>query len=67
MRAIEMLPEIFKNIAVDKMILLGEGQDAYKSIAQMVLPFLEVAKDLGFPSGKNESEQKTKRKRNQST
>ena len=36
MRAIEMLPEIFKNIAVDKMILLGEGQDAYKSIAQNV-------------------------------
>jgi regulator of protease activity HflC (stomatin/prohibitin superfamily) len=68
MKAIEMLPEIFKNITVDKMILLGEGQDAYKSIAQMVLPFLEVAKDLGFPSkGNEESETKTKRKRTPST
>ena len=53
MKAIEMLPEIFKNIAVDKMILLGEGQDAYKSIAQMVLPFLEVAKDLGLTKDAN--------------
>ncbi|MHA2054671.1 MAG: SPFH domain-containing protein [Candidatus Hodarchaeales archaeon] len=51
MKAIEMLPEIFKNIAVDKMILLGEGQDAYKSIAQMVLPFLEIAKDIGLTKG----------------
>ncbi len=54
MKAIEMLPEIFKNIAVDKMILLGEGQDAYKSIAQMVLPFLEIAKDIGITKGEND-------------
>ncbi len=48
LKTIDMLPEIFKNIEVDKMILLGEGQDAYKSIAQMVLPFMELAKEMGF-------------------
>lgn len=63
MKSIEMLPDIFKNIAVDKMILLGEGQDAYKSIAQMVLPFLEIAKDLGFSKGNEDPGTKTKRKR----
>ena len=63
MKSIEMLPDIFKNIAVDKMILLGEGQDAYKSIAQMVLPFLEIAKDLGFSKGNEDPGTKPKRKR----
>jgi regulator of protease activity HflC (stomatin/prohibitin superfamily) len=68
MKAIEMLPEVFKNVTVDKMILLGEGQDAYKSIAQMVVPFLEIAKDLGFPNKGNEDpETKPKRKRTTST
>ena len=67
MKSIEMLPEIFKNISVDKMILLGEGQDAYKSIAQMVLPFLEIAKDLGFSKGNGDPENKPKRKRTTST
>ena len=67
MKAIEMLPDIFKNIAVDKMILLGEGQDAYKSIAQMVIPFLEVAKTLGFPSdGKASEDTEKKQIRNRS-
>ena len=69
MKAIEMLPEIFKNIAVDKMILLGEGQDAYKSIAQMVLPFLEIAKDIGLAKGEGdlrESSIKQTRKRSES-
>ncbi|NHJ02438.1 MAG: hypothetical protein EAX86_09910 [Candidatus Heimdallarchaeota archaeon] len=48
LKTIDILPEIFKNIDVDKMILLGEGQDAYRSIAQMVLPFMELAKEMGF-------------------
>ncbi|MHA1512803.1 MAG: SPFH domain-containing protein [Candidatus Hodarchaeales archaeon] len=67
MKSLEMLPEIFKNIKVDKMILLGEGQDAYKSIAQMVLPFLEIAKDLGFSKGNEDPATKPKRKRTTST
>ena len=67
MKAIEMLPEIFKNIAVDKMILLGEGQDAYKSIAQMVIPFLEVAKELGFSKDASSSEPPSKQPRKRTT
>ncbi len=61
MKAIEMLPDIFKNVAVDKMILLGEGQDAYKSIAQMVIPFLEVAKELGLATNGKPSDDKEKK------
>ncbi|MHA1542924.1 MAG: SPFH domain-containing protein [Candidatus Hodarchaeales archaeon] len=67
MRAIEMLPEVFKNITVDKMILLGEGQDAFKSIAQMVVPFLEIAKDLGLSKDNADPAPKAKRKRTTST
>ncbi len=67
MKAIEMLPEIFKNIAVDKMILLGEGQDAYKSIAQMVIQFLEVAKELGFSKDASSSEAPSKQPRKRTT
>lgn len=48
LKTLDMLPEVFKNINVDKMILLGEGQDAYKSIAQMVLPFVELAREMGL-------------------
>ena len=67
MRAIEMLPEVFKNITVDKMILLGEGQDAFKSIAQMVVPFLEIAKDIGLSKDNDDPAPKQKRKRTIST
>ncbi|MFX0085677.1 MAG: SPFH domain-containing protein [Candidatus Hodarchaeota archaeon] len=67
LKTIDMLPEVFKNINVDKMILLGEGQDAYKSIAQMVLPFMELAKEMGFSRGNILPEkEKQPRKRNAS-
>ncbi|MFX0113518.1 MAG: SPFH domain-containing protein [Candidatus Hodarchaeota archaeon] len=46
LRVIESLPEIFRNIKVDRMLLLGEGQDAYKSLAQLVLPFAEIAREI---------------------
>ncbi len=63
LKTIDMLPEVFKNIKVDKMILLGEGQDAYKSIAQMVLPFMELAKEMGFSKGLLPEKEKQPRKR----
>ncbi len=66
LKTIDMLPEVFKNIKVDKMILLGEGQDAYKSIAQMVLPFMELAKEMGFSKGQLPGKEKQLRKRSQS-
>ncbi|MFW9853585.1 MAG: SPFH domain-containing protein [Candidatus Thorarchaeota archaeon] len=59
LKTIDMLPEVFKNINVDRMILLGEGQDAYKGIAQMILPFMELAKETGILSSK--ADQKRKR------
>ncbi|MFX0015446.1 MAG: SPFH domain-containing protein [Promethearchaeota archaeon] len=66
LKTIDMLPEIFKNINIDRMILLGEGQDAYKSVAQMVLPFMELAKEVGLTGGKLPlgNPEKQKRKRN---
>ena len=63
LKTIDMLPEVFKNIKVDKMILLGEGQDAYKSIAQMVLPFMELAKEMGFSKDLLSGKEKQPRKR----
>lgn len=46
LKTLEVLPEIFKGIKVDQMMLLGEGQDAYKSLAQMVLPFMQIVKQM---------------------
>ncbi|MHA1983810.1 MAG: SPFH domain-containing protein [Candidatus Hodarchaeales archaeon] len=46
LKTLETLPDIFKGISIDQMMLLGEGQDAFKSIAQMVLPFLNIAKQM---------------------
>ena len=57
---------VFKNINVDRMILLGEGQDAYKSVAQMVLPFMELAKEVGL-TGKLTEGNPEKQKRKRST
>ncbi|MFW9916742.1 MAG: SPFH domain-containing protein [Candidatus Thorarchaeota archaeon] len=51
LRVIESLPEIFRNIKVDRMLLLGEGQDAYKSLAQLVLPFAQIAKEISQTTG----------------
>jgi regulator of protease activity HflC (stomatin/prohibitin superfamily) len=55
LKTLETLPDIFKGITVDQMMLLGEGQDAFKSIAQMVLPFLTIAKQM---SSKLEEDEK---------
>ncbi len=68
LKTLDMLPEVFKNINIDRMILLGEGQDAYKSVAQMVLPFMELAKEIGLTKGispasaSNPSEKKTRKR-----
>lgn len=66
LKTLDMLPEVFKNINVDRMILLGEGQDAYKGIAQMILPFMELGREVGLikqnPSS-NREKQPEKRKR----
>ncbi len=46
LKTLEVLPQVFSNIKVDQMMLLGEGQEAYKAIAQMVLPFMQIVKDI---------------------
>ncbi|MFX0173337.1 MAG: SPFH domain-containing protein [Candidatus Hodarchaeota archaeon] len=63
LKSLDMLPEVFKNISVDRMILLGEGQDAYKSIAQIVLPFIELAREMGIVKVNPSSSDKTLKKR----
>ena len=67
LKTIDVLPEIFKNINIDRMILLGEGQDAYKSLAQMVLPFMELAKEMGLAGGKLPISNPEKRERKRSS
>ncbi|MHA1331503.1 MAG: hypothetical protein ACTSR2_10545 [Candidatus Hodarchaeales archaeon] len=42
--------------------MLGEGQDAYKSIAQMILPFIELAKEVGLTEKNSPEERKTRKR-----
>ena len=51
LKTLEILPDVFKGIKIDHLILLGEGQDAFKSIAQLILPFVQIAKEMA-QSGK---------------
>jgi len=51
LKTLEVLPEIYKGIKVDNMMILGEGQEAFKSIAQMVLPFMNIVKQMTQESG----------------
>jgi regulator of protease activity HflC (stomatin/prohibitin superfamily) len=59
LKTLEILPDIYKGINVDNMLLLGEGQDAFKSIAQMVLPFMHIVKQM---SDQNKDEDTKKKK-----
>ena len=58
LKTLEVLPEIFKGIKVDQMMLLGEGQDAYKSLAQMVLPFMQIVKQMTQAKSDDKNEKK---------
>ena len=46
LKTLEILPEMYKNVKVDNMMILGEGQDAFKAIAQLVLPFMNIVKEM---------------------
>ncbi|MCK4896393.1 MAG: hypothetical protein KAS47_06255, partial [Candidatus Heimdallarchaeota archaeon] len=39
---IEKLPEIYQNLEIDKMIVTGSKEDAFSSIANAILPFLQI-------------------------
>jgi len=43
---IEKLPEIYQNLEIDKMIITGNKEDAFSSIANAILPFLQIVPEL---------------------
>ena len=47
---IEKLPEIYQNLEIDKMIVTGSKDDAFSSIANAILPFLQVVPELAKKS-----------------
>ncbi|MFW9993443.1 MAG: SPFH domain-containing protein [Candidatus Odinarchaeota archaeon] len=46
LKTVEILPEVFSKIKVDRVMAIGEGGDAFKSIAQIALPFLQMVQDM---------------------
>ncbi|GAB4329739.1 MAG: hypothetical protein Kow0069_37270 [Promethearchaeota archaeon] len=55
----ELLPEIFKNLAPSEMIVMGEGQEVFRTLANALVPFLKLLpsftkeiKELGGKEGK---------------
>ncbi|MHA1953765.1 MAG: SPFH domain-containing protein [Candidatus Heimdallarchaeaceae archaeon] len=43
---IEKLPEIYQNLEIDRMIVTGNKEDAFSTIANSILPFLQVVPEL---------------------
>ena len=46
LKIVEMLPEIYKQLNVDKMFVMGDGQQAFSSIAESIIPFLTVLPEI---------------------
>ena len=47
LKFIEELPEIYKRLNIDRMFIIGgDGQSSFGSIANTILPFVDVAKDF---------------------
>ncbi|MEA2070063.1 MAG: SPFH domain-containing protein [Asgard group archaeon] len=73
LKIVEMLPEIYKQLNVDKMFVMGDGQKAFSSLAESIIPFLTVlpevagksldfSKDLKTQTEKTAKKQKAKTK-----
>ncbi|MCG3226024.1 MAG: hypothetical protein H7645_03835, partial [Candidatus Heimdallarchaeota archaeon] len=43
---IEKLPEIYQNLEIDRLIVTGNKDDAFSTIANSILPFLQVIPEL---------------------
>ena len=41
-KLIEKLPEIYKHISPEHMIVMGEGNEGFNSILQSILPLMEI-------------------------
>ncbi len=46
LKIVEMLPEIYSQLEVDKMYIMGDGQKAFSSLAESIIPFLTVLPEL---------------------
>ncbi len=46
LKTMEMLPEVFKNMKIDNMMVLGQGEDAFQSLANAILPFVQIIGDM---------------------
>jgi len=46
LKIVEMLPEIYKQLNVDKMFIMGDGQKAFSSLAESIIPFLTVLPEI---------------------
>ncbi len=47
---IEKLPEIYQNLEIDRMIITGNKEDAFSSIANAIMPFLQIIPELAKKS-----------------
>ncbi len=43
---IDKLPEIYQNLEIDQMIVTGNKEDAFSSIANAIVPFLQIVPEL---------------------
>lgn len=46
LKIVEMLPEIYGQLEVDKMIVMGNGQQAFSSLAESIIPFLTILPEI---------------------
>ncbi|NHJ32136.1 MAG: hypothetical protein FK732_04680 [Asgard group archaeon] len=46
LKIVEMLPEIYSQLEVDKMFVMGDGQQAFSSLAESIIPFLTVLPEI---------------------
>ena len=46
LKIVEMLPEIYSQLNVDRMFVMGDGQKAFSSIAESIVPFLTVLPEI---------------------
>ena len=60
LKIVEMLPEIYKQLNVDKMFVMGDGQQTFSSLAESIIPFLTVLPEItgkSFDFSKNIAEE----------
>ena len=55
---IDKLPEIYQNLEIDKMIITGNKEDAFSTIANAIVPFLQVVPELTSKTNLGKEEKK---------